>query len=154
MRFAVFLGLILLLAVTGAESARSGPGAVVSEYLSTVGGGLVFSDADRDPGKVRVFLKLKWVKRPPKGAYVVADFSNRRFRGTQTVERAVNPSESGFMLYSPEYRCVANNTFYLVTVSVYADKDGANLLGTHEQKVRAEFCPEALRALKVRACGT
>ena len=145
------LSLIMLLTATRAESAL--PEGAVSEYLSTVGGGLVFSDEIRDPGKVQVGLTLKWVKRPPKSAWVVAEFSNPRLRGTQTVERAVEPSEPGFMLYSPEYRCVANNSLYVVTVSVYSDKDRSNLLGTHEQKVSAAFPPAFLQAVKVRACG-
>ena len=66
----------------------------------------------------------------------------------------MKPSEPGFMLYSPEYRCVAINSMYVVTVSVYSDGDRSNLLGTHEQKVSAAFRPEALQAFKVRACGT
>ncbi len=150
-RFAVIFGLALAFAATPTESAL--PEAAESEYLSTVGGGLLFSDPIRDPGKVQVVLSLRWVQRPPKGAYVVAEFSNRRFRGTQEVERAVNPFEPGFTVHSPTYRCVANNSIYVVTVSVYSDKDRSILLGTHEQKVSAAFRPEALQAFKVRACG-
>jgi hypothetical protein len=151
MRPGSLLFLLLLLALSRAQAAL--PELAASDYLITTYAGVSFSDRDRDPGKVRVVLTLKWAKRPPKGAYAVAEFSNRKLRGTETVERAVSPSESGFTLESPEYRCVANNSVYVVTVSVYSDKTMSNLLGTHEQKVGVALHPKALEAFRARACG-
>lgn len=130
------------------------PQAVASEYLATEHAGFVISDVVRDPGKLKVEIVLAWTRRPPSGAFLVAEFSNWKLaERAAVVERAVDESDRKLRLESPSYRCVVNNSTYVVRVYVYADRAKSKLLGTHEQPIEASFDPRALEAFKIKDCG-
>jgi hypothetical protein len=147
-RFAIVAGMLFV-----ATFAIAQPKPEVSEYLKTRWGGAV-TDTVKEPGTAYFGLTLDWVRRPPAEAVVVAEFENTE-DGTKPyiVEQAVNLVDSPFVLKSPKYPCVVNNSRYNVTIRIFSDASKSVLLGTHEQQILFGLPIRHLKALKLRECG-
>jgi len=149
----MFLTVSIVTIASIAATAIGQPKPEASEYLKTKGGGAVTDTADQT-GRMYLGLVLQWVKQPPTGAMVVAEFENtENGAAPYLVEQPVNVAEATLTLRSPLYPCVLNNSHYNVTVKVFSDAAKTQQIGTHEQQIQFALPKRQLKTLKLRECG-
>jgi len=122
-----------------------------SEYIKTLGGG-VLTDMNKHPGEAYVGVNFAWVKAPPAQAVLVAEFTNDRRPARLTTEVPVAPIDKTFVLKSPLFGCVVNNSQYIVTITLFADQTKSTVLGTHRQAVGFAATPNIIQQMKLRQC--
>lgn len=136
-----------------AATASNQPRPATSEYLATQGGGMLL-DPGSGEGKFMLALSLRWVKVPPPGAVVRAEFENKaQPTSPHRIEVAVDVARRDLVLKSPPHSCVVGQSQYKVVIHVFADESKKVLLGTHEQVVAFPVSTSQIQQLGARACA-
>jgi hypothetical protein len=123
-----------------------------SEYLQTLSTGFSI-DGNTTPTEIRYNIRLRTRKSLPEGAIAVLIFENPDPRAApMEVVYETKPDGKEMFVRSPTVACIVSGRQYRVVVTLFADRERRDMLGTHEQMV-AFFAPaEILNTVRVPDC--
>jgi hypothetical protein len=123
-----------------------------SEYLKTVAVSISLN-GNVTPIEISYAITLKVRKPLPESAIAVLKFENPDPRAAPVeVVYEPKPDQKEIFVISPSVACIVNGRHYRVVVTLFADRERRDILGTHEQMV-AFFAPAVmLKTLRVPEC--
>lgn len=123
-----------------------------SEYLKTVAVGILLN-GNVTPTKISYAITLKVRKPLPESAIAVLEFENPDPRAAPVeVVYEPKPDQKEIFVISPSVACIVNGRHYRVVVTLFADRERRDILGTHEQMVAFFDSTMTLKTLGVPEC--
>jgi hypothetical protein len=115
-----------------------------SEYLKTVSVG-IFLNGHVTPTEISYAIRLKVRKPVPQSAILVLKFENPDPQAAPLeVVYVPKSDQKEIFVVSPSVACIVNGRLYRVVVTLFADHERRDILGTHEQMVAFSVQPMIL----------
>ena len=141
---------ILLSAVTSSFALlkKKAPKPEKSEYLLTAGGGFLRAGKTRGIVYAMTFKRLKMQDQT---IYALITFENPTDKNQPlTVEMELPAGQEQIIAQSPVIKSIKNRKNYLVTVTLYADREHAEKLGEHKQEVQFYLPPKIAKQIGLK----
>ena len=119
-----------------------------SEYLVTAGGGFLRAGETRGIVYAMTFKRLKMQDRT---MYALITFENPSDKDRPlTAEMELTAGQEQIIAQSPVIKSIKNKKNYLVTVTLYADRERSEKLGEHKQELLFYLPPKIAKQIGLK----